>query len=169
MTRHALLNNVDHKDLRIITERSAKFGDNVRGALTFFWEFRSVQAHYPIVFNKNPETSEFTALAMFGFEEGENLFLGDDGWTIFFFDQLANFSLIVTQVVKADSVQDQAQRVMLVFDNLRGKGLGAVITAVELDGLVLVLAPAALDHFPTLAVGAFVSRRIWGLAGVLPE
>jgi hypothetical protein len=81
MTRHALLNNVDHKDLRIITERSAKFGDNVRGALTFSWEFRSVQAHYPIVFNKNPETGEFTALAMFGFEEGENLFLGDDGWT----------------------------------------------------------------------------------------
>ena len=81
MTRHALLNNVDHKDLRIITERSAKFGDNVRGTLTFSWEFRSVQAHYPIVFNKNPETGEFTALAMFGFEEGENLFLGDDGWT----------------------------------------------------------------------------------------
>ncbi|MDH3907508.1 MAG: SapC family protein, partial [Gammaproteobacteria bacterium] len=81
MTRHALLNNVDHKDLRVITERSAKFGDNVRGALTFSWEFRSVQAHYPIVFNKNPETGVFTALAMFGFEEGENLFLGDDGWT----------------------------------------------------------------------------------------
>ena len=81
MTRQDLFNNVDHKDLRIITERSAKLGDNVRGTLTFSWEFRSVQAHYPIVFNKNPKTGQFTALAMFGFEEGENLFLDDDGWT----------------------------------------------------------------------------------------
>jgi hypothetical protein len=81
MTKHALLNNVDHKDLRIVTERSAKFGDNTRSALTFSWEFRSIQAHYPIVFNKNPETGDFTAYAMFGFEEGENLFLAGDGWT----------------------------------------------------------------------------------------
>ena len=80
MANHVLLNNVDHKDLRIITRRSAESGDNVRFALTFSWEFRNVQACYPIVFSKNPETGSFTALAMFGFEEGENLFLDADGW-----------------------------------------------------------------------------------------
>ncbi len=81
MPKHVLLNNVDHKDLRIITERSAEYGDAVQYATTFSWEFRSVQAHYPIVFGKHAETGAYTALALFGFEQGENLFLGDSGWS----------------------------------------------------------------------------------------
>ncbi len=80
MANHALLNNVDHKDLRIITTRSAEMGDNVMSTLTFPDEFRSLQAHYPIFFHKDMGTGEFCALAMFGFEEGENLFLDDAGW-----------------------------------------------------------------------------------------
>ncbi len=80
MANHALLNNVDHKNLRIITTRSAEMGDNVMSTLTFPDEFRSLQAHYPIFFHKDMGTGEFRALAMFGFEEGENLFLDEDGW-----------------------------------------------------------------------------------------
>lgn len=80
MTNHALLNNVDHKDLRIITARSARYGDDIRGAMTFSWEFRNVQAEYPIFFRKDPESGEFIAMAIFGFEDGENLYLHDDGW-----------------------------------------------------------------------------------------
>ncbi len=80
MTNHVLLNNVDHKDLKVITTRSAAYGDNVQCAITFSWEFRSIQAHYPVFFSKSGETGEFTAVAMFGFEEKENLFLSDEGW-----------------------------------------------------------------------------------------
>lgn len=80
MANHVLLNNVEHKDLRIVTERSAELGDNVRFALTFSWEFRNVQACYPIVFSKDSRSGRFSALALFGFEEGENLFLDDSGW-----------------------------------------------------------------------------------------
>lgn len=80
MTNHVLLNNVDHKDLRVITTRSAKYGDDVRCAITFSWEFRSIQAHYPIFFTKNAGTGEYSAVAMFGFEDNENLFLCDTGW-----------------------------------------------------------------------------------------
>lgn len=80
MAHHALLNNVDHKNLKIITTRSADFGDNVMSTMTFPSEFRSVQAHYPIFFSKQPDTGQFQALAVFGFEEGENLFLDEDGW-----------------------------------------------------------------------------------------
>jgi hypothetical protein len=39
-----------------------------------------VQAHYPIFFSKSAEDGKFMALAMFGFERGENLFLTDAGW-----------------------------------------------------------------------------------------
>ena len=74
-----MLNNVDHKDVRIITERSAEYGDNVMFAMTFPFEFRSVQAHYPILFHRN-ERGEFYPVALFGFQSGENLFLDATGW-----------------------------------------------------------------------------------------
>ncbi len=34
MSNHVLLNNVDHKDLRVIATRSAEYGDNVMLAAT---------------------------------------------------------------------------------------------------------------------------------------
>lgn len=80
MAKHALLSNVEHKALRIITTRSAAYGDNQMFALTVPAEFRSVQACYPIVFQKRADTGQFQPLALFGFEAGENLFLTDSGW-----------------------------------------------------------------------------------------
>jgi hypothetical protein len=80
MANIQLLNNVDHKDVRVRTSRSAELGDSVWYALTFPHEFRNVQRHYPIFFTKNPENGQFQAVAMFGFEKGENLFLDESGW-----------------------------------------------------------------------------------------
>jgi len=80
MARHVLLNSNQHRDLRIITTRSAALGDDVMSAVTFPTEFRHLQAHYPIFFQKHPQTGEFQPFAMFGFRQGENLFLGEDGW-----------------------------------------------------------------------------------------
>jgi hypothetical protein len=80
MSHPVLLNNVDHKDLRVIAERGAAYGDDVMAGLTFPQEFREVQAHYPIVFRRTDDGARFEALALFGFETGENLFLGPQGW-----------------------------------------------------------------------------------------
>jgi len=77
MPNHALLNNVDHKHLRVITARGAAYGDAVMSALTFPAEFRELQAHYPIVFAKSEDGTSFDALALFGFQQGENLFLDE--------------------------------------------------------------------------------------------
>jgi hypothetical protein len=82
MPRHVLLNNLDHRDLRVRTDRGAAQGDAVMSAVTFPAEFRSVQAHYPIVFQKSADGLSFQPLALFGFEPGENLFLGPDGWAV---------------------------------------------------------------------------------------
>jgi len=79
MPNHAMLNNVAHKDMHIITDHGASYGDNVMSAFTFPAEFRDVQAHYPIVFRKIGDGG-FESLALFGFQEGENLFLGPQGW-----------------------------------------------------------------------------------------
>lgn len=79
MTHHVLLNNVDHKDLRVVTTRGAKYGDDVMYAVTFPSEFRNIQAHYPIVFRKNAQ-GQFEPIALLGFEERQNLFLTARGW-----------------------------------------------------------------------------------------
>ncbi len=79
MAEPALLNNIDHKDVRIITERSAKYGDDTMFVLTFPSEFRDVQTNYPILFHRD-EKGVYYPVALFGFEEGENLYLDDDGW-----------------------------------------------------------------------------------------
>ncbi len=76
---NVLLNNIDHKDLRVITTRSAAYGDDVKFALTFPAEFRNIQAHYPIVFHKTAD-GKFQSIALFGFQDKENLFLGPNGW-----------------------------------------------------------------------------------------
>ncbi len=80
MARFELLNNVDHKDLRVITTRSADLGDNVWYAPTFPHEFRNIQRCYPIFFTKNPDTGKLQPVAMFGFKDRENLFLDEKGW-----------------------------------------------------------------------------------------
>jgi hypothetical protein len=80
MANHVLLNSTDHQNLKVITEREEKYGDNVWFTLTFPTEFRSVQAYYPIFFNKDSSTGQFYAVALFGFQENENLFLSKDGW-----------------------------------------------------------------------------------------
>ncbi len=75
-----VLNNVDHKDLKIITTRSQELGDGYMCVPTFPQEFRAAQAHYPIVFNKNSNSQEYTPLVLLGLQEDENLFLKDGEW-----------------------------------------------------------------------------------------
>lgn len=80
MSNHVLLNNVDHKDLRVITARGAAYGDDAMLAITFPSEFRDLQAHYPIVFRKTLDGTSFEPVVLFGFQDRENLFLGAAGW-----------------------------------------------------------------------------------------
>ena len=80
MANPVLLNNIEHKDLRIITRHGEGLGDNHPYVPTFPFEFRLLQAHYPIVFSKPAEDQPFEPVALFGFENDENLFLTESGW-----------------------------------------------------------------------------------------
>src|SRR6185437_6339382 len=82
MPQAVLLNNVEHKDLRVITRHGAQYGDDVSIAATFPAEFIQIQAHYPIVFRRGQDGSGFDAFALLGFTPGENLFLGAEGWDV---------------------------------------------------------------------------------------
>ncbi len=79
MANFALVNNVEHQDLRIVTEHSASLGDAMMHVMTFCFEMRNVQAYYPILFHED-SNGETYPVALFGFEEGENLFLDKSGW-----------------------------------------------------------------------------------------
>lgn len=80
MTRPALLDNVTHRHLRLHTERSARLGDARQSVLALPAEFRQLQAHFPIVFQLVEGDAGFQPVALFGLEEGQNLFLTDTGW-----------------------------------------------------------------------------------------
>ena len=80
MTNHVLLDNNNHKDLKVISKRSASLGDNIPSLMTFPFEFRNIQTNFPICFCKDPATGKFYTAALFGFEENENLFLDGDTW-----------------------------------------------------------------------------------------
>jgi len=80
MANHVLLNNLDHQDLKIITDKSEKYGNNTMYSVVYPFEFKQLQADYPIFFHKDNASNTYTALALLGFEENENLFLSDDQW-----------------------------------------------------------------------------------------
>lgn len=80
MTNHVLLNNIAHKDLKVITRYSAEFGDDVHAVLTFPTEYGDIQREYPILFRKDADTDAFQSVALLGLAKGENLFLDHDKW-----------------------------------------------------------------------------------------
>lgn len=80
MSQHAVLDPATHRDLRVRMEPGADLGDQVMSCIAVPNEFRQVQADFPILFHKNQETGAFNAVALFGFENGENLFLENGKW-----------------------------------------------------------------------------------------
>lgn len=80
MTRPALLDNVNHRHLRVRTERSAALGDARQFALALPAEFRQLQACFPIVFQNVDGNVGFQPIVLLGLEPDQNLFLTDAGW-----------------------------------------------------------------------------------------
>lgn len=80
MTNPVLLDNITHKDLRVITRNGEEFGDNVNQVLVFPTEFADVQREYPILFRKDGDSGNYQSVALLGFAPEENLFLDESGW-----------------------------------------------------------------------------------------
>ncbi|HET9863027.1 MAG TPA: SapC family protein [Steroidobacteraceae bacterium] len=80
MSRHVLLNNVEHKNLRVKVSYGKEFGMAVGTVPTFPTEFAEILREYPIFFRKDPNTGEYGSVALLGFTREENLFLDGDRW-----------------------------------------------------------------------------------------
>ncbi|MBD3586461.1 SapC family protein [Salinimonas sp. HHU 13199] len=79
MANHVLLNNVEHKNLKIRQVHGEKYNENQMCVPVFPAEMRLAQAHYPLMFAKDKE-GNYQMVALLGFEQGENLFLDGDQW-----------------------------------------------------------------------------------------
>ena len=79
MPNIAILNNQDHRTLRVQAGAAARYGDNQRFVPVIVGEFPHLAVHYPILLTKDQDTGAFFIGAMLGFDEGENLFLDGRG------------------------------------------------------------------------------------------
>ncbi len=80
MTKHVMLDNVTHKDLRVVRDYAKVPGYDVSAARVFPSEFIQLQTEYPLFFIRNKEEGGFEPVALLGFEDNENLYLGENGW-----------------------------------------------------------------------------------------
>lgn len=80
MPRYELLDNVAHKDLRVVMRFGREFGDDVGIVPAFPTEFAELQREYPIFFRKDRGSGGYQAVALLGFDRKENLFLQDGRW-----------------------------------------------------------------------------------------
>ncbi|HEX7339812.1 MAG TPA: SapC family protein [Rhodanobacteraceae bacterium] len=80
MARYELLNNVAHRDLRIITRYGREFGDAVGMVPAYPTEYAELQREYPVFFRKDRDSGEYRSVALLGFGRDENLFLHDGRW-----------------------------------------------------------------------------------------
>ncbi|WP_309621710.1 SapC family protein [Novosphingobium sp.] len=80
MSQHQILDPKTHADLRIRAEAGGELGDGVSAALAVPAEFRRLACEFPLLFRRDGASGAWTALALLGFEPGENLFLAGTRW-----------------------------------------------------------------------------------------
>lgn len=74
----AILNNIDHHDLRLITASGRAGGDRVNQVLVFPTELEQAQRDFPIVLRPDAQ-GRLRPVALLGLERDDNLFLDADG------------------------------------------------------------------------------------------
>ena len=80
MSNHVIVNADDHRGLRVHIGNSADLGDGVMACFIIPEEFRRLQNEFPILFQRDAQGRSFSALALLGFEAGENLYLEGPAW-----------------------------------------------------------------------------------------
>jgi hypothetical protein len=115
MSRHAILTSDEHGELRVRTDSSAELGDAVMACFTVPSEFRRLQHNFPILFRRDDATGKLAALALMGFETGENLFLERDHWDASY----KPFSLSIQPFLVGRSADDGPGQVHIDLDHPR--------------------------------------------------
>lgn len=89
MANFDILDNKNHKDIKVITHFNDEFSENTNSALIFPTEIKAAQRDYPILFIKNPDTGQFQSLVLLGLVAGENLYI-NNGWQASYIPAMIN-------------------------------------------------------------------------------
>jgi len=121
MAQNVLVNKAEHENVKVVLDHSKELGSNQWFSVTFPWEFRSIQAQYPIFFHKDEATGVPLPIALHGFQIGENLFLDDNGWNADYVPLLMRRQpfLIGSQKTEVDGVEKDHRVVLIDMDNPR--------------------------------------------------
>ncbi|WP_343527015.1 SapC family protein [Sphingomonas sp.] len=79
MAASVLLNNVDHRDLRVAIGHHARFGDAINQTRVFPAEYEELQREYAILLRRD-EGGALYATVLLGLDPDENLFLEGEHW-----------------------------------------------------------------------------------------
>lgn len=80
MSKVIVLNNVDHKNLKVDTRPESTDINQVNRSLVHATEISELHKEFPLVFYKHHETEQLQLHAILGLEKDENLFIGKGGW-----------------------------------------------------------------------------------------
>ena len=80
MNRLIALDSAAHRHLRVNPAQVQAHAAQLNMVPVVLGEFLKLCVQYPIVLAKNGTTGQFTCVALFGFEKGENLFWQQDRW-----------------------------------------------------------------------------------------
>lgn len=80
MSKPVLVDSSTHKDIRVKYAPSVVVTSIGRNCPVIVQEFQHLAAEYPIMMTKNQDTGRFVCVALFGFDEEENLFVEDSRW-----------------------------------------------------------------------------------------
>lgn len=75
-----VLNSNEHRDIRVVVERGAEYGDNSHIVPVVADELRNLALEYPVVLVKDPDSGRYGLCALLGFDQGENLYLDGNDW-----------------------------------------------------------------------------------------
>lgn len=81
MSKAVVLNNVDHKDVKVDTRPGSSEYQHVNRSLVYATEISELHKEFPLVFHKHPDTGQTQLHAILGLAKDENLFVGEGGWT----------------------------------------------------------------------------------------
>lgn len=81
MSKIIVLNNVDHKNLKVDTRPESSKEIHVNRTLVHAVEIGELHKEFPLVFYKDPESGLTQLHAILGLEKDENLFVSENGWT----------------------------------------------------------------------------------------
>ena len=81
MSKATVLNNVDHKSLKVDTRPGINNNQHVNRSLVHTTEISELHKEFPLVFYKHLDTQQLQLHAILGLEKDENLFVAQNGWS----------------------------------------------------------------------------------------